>query len=68
MRHVLIRQQLYDMIWERAVSKGRGNSAFSTWRKLCVKHAIRLPGATYWTRLNAEYPVKHKPLSVAKRL
>lgn len=50
MRHVLTRQQLYDMIWERAVSKVAPELGISdvALRKQCVKHAIPLPDATYW--------------------
>lgn len=42
MRHVLTRQQLYDMIWERAVSKVAPELGISdvALRKQCVKHAI----------------------------
>jgi hypothetical protein len=47
MRHVLTRQQLYDMIWERAVSKMAPELGISdvALRKQCVKHAIpcRMP-------------------------
>jgi hypothetical protein len=47
MRHVLTRQQLYDMIWERAVSKVAPELGISdvALRKQCVKHAIPLPDA-----------------------
>ena len=55
MRHVLTRQQLYDMIWARAVSKVAPALGISdvALRKQCVKHAIPLPDATYWGRLHA---------------
>ncbi len=48
MRHVLTRQQLYDMIWEHAVSKVAPELGISdvALRKQCVKHAIPLPDAT----------------------
>jgi hypothetical protein len=64
MRHVLTRQQLYDMIWERAVSKVAPELGISdvALRKHCVKHAIPLPDTTYWGRLHAGRPVKRKPL------
>lgn len=67
MRHVLTRQQLYDMIWERAVSKVAPELGISdvALRKQCVKHAIPLPDAIYWGRLHAGRPVKRKPLGVA---
>lgn len=67
MRHVLTREQLYDMIWERAVSKVAPELGISdvALRKQCVKHAIPLPDATYWGRLHAGRPIKRKPLSVA---
>lgn len=67
MRHVLTRQQLYDMIWERAVSKVAPELGISdvALRKQCVKHAIPLPDATYWGRLHAGRPIKRKPLGVA---
>jgi len=47
MRHVLARQQLYDMIWERAASKVAPELGISdvALRKQCVKHAIPLPDA-----------------------
>lgn len=69
MRHVLTRQQLYDMIWERAVSKVAPELGISdvALRKQCVKHAIPLPDATYWGRLHAGRPVKRKPLGVAPK-
>lgn len=69
MRHVLTRQQLYDMIWERAVSKVAPELGISdvALRKQCVKHAIPLPDATYWGRRHAGRPVKRKPLGVAPK-
>ncbi|MDE8654629.1 hypothetical protein [Novosphingobium album (ex Liu et al. 2023)] len=69
MRHVLTRQQLYDMIWERAVSKVAPELSISdvALRKQCVKHAIPLPDATYWGRLHAGRPVKRKPLGAAPK-
>ena len=69
MRHVLTRQQLYDMIWERAVSKVAPELGISdvALRKQCVKHAIPLPDATYWGQLHAGRPIKRKPLSVAPK-
>lgn len=69
MRHVLTRQQLYDMIWERAVSKVAPELGISdvALRKQCVKHAIPLPDATYWGRLHAGRPVKRKPLGAASK-
>lgn len=69
MRHVLTRQQLYDMIWERAVSKVAPELGISdvALRKQCVKHAIPLPDATYWGRLHAGRPIKRKPLGVAPK-
>jgi hypothetical protein len=49
MRHALTRQQLYDMLWEWAVSKVVLKLGISevALRKQCVKHAIPLPDATY---------------------
>lgn len=69
MRHVLTRQQLYDMIWERAVSKVAPELGISdvALRKQCVKHAIPLPDATYWGRLHAGRPIKRKPLGAAPK-
>ncbi|MEZ0495764.1 hypothetical protein [Sphingomonas sp. IW22] len=69
MRHVLTRQQIYDMIWERAVSKVAPEPGISdvALRKQCVKHAIPLPDATYWGRLHAGRPIKRKPLGVAPK-
>ena len=70
MRHVLTRQQLNDMIWERAVSNvapGLGISDVAL-RKQCVKLAIPLPDATYWGRLHAGRPIKRKPLGDASPL
>ncbi|MBM7405919.1 MULTISPECIES: hypothetical protein [Sphingomonas] len=69
MRHVLTRQQLYDMIWERAVSKVAPELGISdvALRKQCVKHAIPLPDATYWGRLHAGRPVKRKALGVVPK-
>jgi hypothetical protein len=69
MRQVLTRQQLYDMIWERAVSKVAPELGISdvALRKRCVKHAIPLPDAIYWGRLHAGRPVKRKPLGVAPK-
>lgn len=69
MRHVLTRQQLYDMIWERAVSKVAPELGISdvALRKQCVKHAIPLPDATYWGRLHAGRLIKRKPLGVAPK-
>lgn len=47
MQHVLTRQQLYDMIWEPAVSKVAPEFGISgvALREQCVKHAIpcRMP-------------------------
>lgn len=69
MRHVFTRQQFYDMIWERAVSKVAPELGISdvALRKQCVKHAIPLPDATYWGRLHAGRPVKRKPLGAAPK-
>lgn len=69
MRHVLTRQQLYDMIWERAVSKVAPELGISdvALRKQCMKHAIPLPDAIYGGRLHAGCPVKRKPLGVAPK-
>lgn len=69
MRHVLTRQQLYNMIWERAVSKVAPELGISdvALRKQCVKHAIPLPDATYWGRLHAGRPVKRKPLGATPK-
>lgn len=69
MRHVLTRQQLYDMIWERAVSKVAPELGISdvALRKQCVKHAIPLPDATYWGRLHAGRPIKRKPLGATPK-
>ncbi len=67
MERNLSRQQFYDMIWERAVSKVAPEFGISdvALRKQCVKHAIPLPDATYWGRLHAGRPVKRKPLGPA---
>lgn len=67
MRHVLTRQQVYDMIWERAVSKVVPDLGISdeALRKQCVKHAIPLLDATYWGLLHAGRPVMRKPLGAA---
>lgn len=56
MRHILARRQLYDMIWDRALSKVAAELGISyvALRKQCVKHAIPLPDATYWGRLHAD--------------
>lgn len=69
MRRVLTRQQLYDMIWERAVSKVAPALGISdvALRKQCVKHAIPLPDATYWGRLHAGRPVKRKEEETRRR-
>lgn len=69
MRHVPTWQQLYDMIWERAVSKVAPELGISdvALRKQCVKRAIPLPDATYCGRLHAGRPVKRKPLGVAPK-
>eukprot|EP01037_Dinobryon_pediforme_P018816 gene18816-19127_t len=69
MQHVLTRQQLYDMIWERAVSKVAPELGISdvALRKQCVKHVIPLPDATYWGRLHAERPIKRTPLGAAPK-
>jgi hypothetical protein len=67
MERSLSRQQLYDMIWECAVSKVAPELGISdvALRKQCVKHAIPLPDATYWGRLHAGRLVKPKPLGPA---
>lgn len=67
MRHVLTRQQIYDMIWERAVWKVAPELGISdvALRKHCVKHAIPVPDATYWGRKHAGKPVERKPLGPA---
>ena len=64
MRHVLTRQQLHDMTWERAVSKMAPELGITD-VALCkqfVTHAIPLPDATYWGRLHAGRLVKRKSL------
>ena len=67
MRHVLTRQQLYDMIWERAVSKVGPELGLSDvgLRKQCEKHGIPLPNPRYWGRLHAGKPVERTPLGPA---
>ena len=67
MRRVFTQQQLYNMIWERAVSKVAPELGISdvALRKQCVKHAIPLPDASYWGRLYSGRPVKRKPLGAA---
>lgn len=64
MQRSLSRQQLYDMIWERAVARVAPELGISdvALRKQCVKHAIPLPDAIYWGRLHAGRPVERKPL------
>lgn len=69
MRRVLTRQQLYEMIWARAVSKVAPELGISdvALRKQCLKHAIPLPDATYWGRLHAGQIVKRKPLGATPK-
>lgn len=64
MRHVLTRQQLYEMIWARAVSKVAPELGISdvALRKQCVRHAIPLPDARYWGQLHAGKTPKRQPL------
>ncbi|WBY08151.1 hypothetical protein PIB19_00925 [Sphingomonas sp. 7/4-4] len=64
MRHVLTRQQLYEMIWSRAVSKVAPEFGISdvALRKQCIKHAIPLPDTRYWGQLHAGKEPKRKPL------
>lgn len=64
MRHILTRQQLHDKIWERAVSRVAPELGISdvALRKRCIAHAVPLPGATYWGRVNAGRPAKRTPL------
>lgn len=64
MRHVLTRQQLYDMIWSRAVAKVAPEFGISdvALRKQCIKHAIPLPDTRYWGQLHAGRQPRRKPL------
>lgn len=64
MRHLLTRQQLYDMIWERAVSKVAPELGISDvgLRKQCIAHAVPLPDAVYWGKGHAGKAADRKPL------
>lgn len=68
MRHVLTRQQLYDMVWERAVSKVAPELGISDvgLRKICLKHDIPLPDARYRGLVGAGRPARRKPLPALK--
>lgn len=64
---ILTRQQLYDLVWERAVSKVAPELGISdvALRKQCKKHGIPLPDAVYWGRRHAGRPVARVPLPAA---
>jgi len=69
MHRTLSRQQLYDMVWERALSKVAPDLGISdvALRKQCLKHDIPLPDARYRGLVNAGKPASRKPLPPSGR-
>jgi len=50
MQHVFTREELYELVWSRAVVKVAADLGVSdvALRKHCIKHGIPLPDAKYW--------------------
>lgn len=67
MTRIMTRQQLFELVWERAVSKVAPELGISdvALRKQCRKHGIPLPDAVYWGRRHAGRPVARPPLPPA---
>lgn len=61
---MMTRLELYELVWERAVSKVAPELGISdvALRKQCRKHGIPLPDAVYWGRRHAGRPVSRPPL------
>lgn len=64
---VLSRQELYDLVWSKAVSRVAPELGISdvALRKRCRALGIPCPDATYWGRFHAGKPVTKVPLGSA---
>lgn len=67
MTRIITRHELYELVWERAVSKVAPDLGISdvALRKQCRKHGIPLPDAVYWGRRYAGRPVLRPALPPA---
>ncbi len=56
----LTRQELYDLVWARPMTKVATDLGISDvgLKKVCAKHRIPVPGRGYWAKLEADRPVK----------
>ena len=64
---IFTRQDLYDLVWTRAVSKVAPELGISdvALRKQCAKHSIPVPDARYWGRFHAGRKVERVKLPEA---
>jgi hypothetical protein len=60
----LTREELYELVWERPVSKVAVEFAISdvALHKICRKHNVPVPPRGHWAKLAAGKPVRRKPL------
>lgn len=60
MLKVLTRRELYDLVWDRPMSKVAAEIGISdvALHKICDKHRVPAPGRGYWAKLAAGKPVQ----------
>jgi hypothetical protein len=69
MRHVFTREELYELVWSRAVVRVAADLGVSdvALRKHCVKHRIPLPDVNYWGQRQAGKQPRRKRLLKAPK-
>lgn len=69
MRHVFTREELYELVWSRAVVKVAADLGVSdvALRKHCIKHRIPLPDVKYWGQRQAGKQPRRKRLYKAPK-
>ncbi|MCX8475368.1 MAG: hypothetical protein MT490_06170 [Sphingomonas sp.] len=69
MRHVFTREELYELVWSRAVVKVAADLGVSdvALRKHCIKHRIPLPDVKYWGQRQAGKQPRRKRLCRAPK-
>ncbi len=63
MSRELSRRELYDLVWDRPLTKIAVDLGISdvALHKICVRHRIPLPGRGYWAKLTAGKRVAKAP-------
>jgi len=59
----LKRKELYDLVWERPMTKVSADLGLSDagLRKICERHRVPVPGRGYWAKLAAGKPAAKSP-------